>query len=310
MSDRSGGGRHDPSREPAPPRQGLEILRTVGEVRKAVANWRAGGERVGLVPTMGALHEGHLSLVKRARAACERVVVSVFVNPTQFGPGEDYEVYPRDEAGDRAKLEAIGVDTLFAPDNAEMYPPGFATSVRVRGLTEGLCGAARPHHFEGVTTVVTKLLVQVLPDVAYFGEKDYQQLQVIRRLVRDLGLPVRVEGVATLREADGLALSSRNAYLSAAERRVAPGLYRVLKALSERLAAQAPAGAAEEIAGAVKEAKRALEAAGFTRIDYLEIRDAETLEPITDLTRPGRVLAAAWLGGTRLIDNYPVPPDA
>jgi pantoate--beta-alanine ligase len=240
---------------------------------------------------MGALHDGHLALVRAAREACDRVAVSVFVNPTQFGPGEDYEIYPRDEAADRARLEA---------------PSGFATLVRVRGLTEGLCGASRPHHFEGVTTVVTKLLLQVLPDVAYFGEKDYQQLQVIRRLVRDLDIPVRIEGVATVREADGLALSSRNAYLSPAERRIAPALQRALRALSECLVVAAPASA-DAVAREVERAKGTLEAAGFSRIDYLEVRDAETLEPVTNLSRPARVLAAAWLGETRLIDNYPVP---
>jgi pantoate--beta-alanine ligase len=255
---------------------------------------------------MGALHDGHLALVRAAREACDRVAVSVFVNPTQFGPGEDYETYPRDEAADRARLEALGVDVMFGPEMAEMFPSGFATLVRVRGLTEGLCGASRPHHFEGVTTVVTKLLLQVLPDVAYFGEKDYQQLQVIRRLVRDLDIPVRIEGVATVREADGLALSSRNAYLSPAERRIAPALQRALRALSECLVVAAPASA-DAVAREVERAKGTLEAAGFSRIDYLEVRDAETLEPVTNLSRPARALAAAWLGETRLIDNYPVP---
>lgn len=307
MPTRSGGGRrHEKPGGPEAARA-VAALRTVSEVRGRAAAWRARGDRVGLVPTMGALHEGHLALVRAAREGCDRVVVSIFVNPPQFGPDEDYAVYPRDEAGDLGKLGALGVDAAFAPGVAEMYPPGFATSVRVRGLTEGLCGAFRPHHFEGVTTVVTKLLVQVRPDAAYFGEKDYQQLQVIRRLVRDLDLPVQIEAVPTVREADGLALSSRNAYLSAAERRIAPRLYDTLRSLSERLAGAAPASA-EALAREVEAARRSLERAGFTRIDYLEVRDAETLEPVTNLERPARALAAAWLGETRLIDNCPVPP--
>ncbi|MEE9139380.1 MAG: pantoate--beta-alanine ligase [Alphaproteobacteria bacterium] len=308
MSGRRRGQPAEKQAETARP-QGLRALRTANEVREAVAAWRARGESVGLVPTMGAFHEGHLSLVRSAREACERVIVSIFVNPAQFGPDEDYEVYPRDEARDRRELEAVGVDVVFAPEVAEMYPPGFATSVRVRGLTEGLCGAFRPHHFEGVTTVVTKLLVQVLPDAAYFGEKDYQQLQVIRRLARDLDLPVRIEAVATVREADGLALSSRNVYLSAAERRIAPRLYQTLKSLAERLAGAARVDA-ETIAREVEIAEERLLAAGFARIDYLEVRDAETLEPASSLDRPARALAAAWLGSTHLIDNYPVPPVA
>ncbi len=307
MPTRSGG--RQPQAKPGGRKgaQAVAVLRTVCEVRGQVATWRARGDHVGLVPTMGALHEGHLALVRAACEGCDRVVVSIFVNPTQFGPDEDHAVYPRDEAGDLRKLQALGVDVAFTPEVAEMYPPGFATSVRVRGLTDGLCGAFRPHHFEGVTTVVTKLLIQVLPDVAFFGEKDYQQLQVIRRLVRDLDLPVPIEAVPTVREADGLALSSRNAYLSAAERRIAPRLYETLKSLSERLAGAAPVSA-DAVAREVETAKQALERAGFTRIDYLEVRDAETLEPITNLERPARALAAAWLGNTRLIDNYPVPP--
>ena len=201
-----------------------KICPTVSAFRAELAALRKEGARIGLVPTMGALHEGHLALVRRAKEICDRVVVSAFVNPTQFGPGEDYSTYPRDEAADTAKLREIGVHAVFAPSVEEMYPPGFSTSVKVKGLTEGLCGAFRPVHFEGVTTVVTKLLLQVLPDVAVFGEKDYQQLQVIRRLVRDLDIPVAIEGVPTVREADGLALSSRNAYLSPGERAAAPML--------------------------------------------------------------------------------------
>lgn len=275
-------------------------------MRAQTAAWRGRGACIGLVPTMGGLHEGHLALVRAARAACERVVASLFVNPTQFGPDEDLDVYPRDEEGDAAKLKALGVDVMFAPSTDEMYPPGFSTTVEVRGLTEDLCGTFRPHHFAGVTTVVTKLLLEVWPDVAYFGEKDYQQLQVIRRLVRDLDIPVRIEGVPTVREADGLALSSRNGYLSAAEREIAPALYRTLRELAET------AGGADvtpaEIAAASSRARRRLEELGFTRVDYIEVRDAETLAPVSDPSRPARALGAAWLGRTRLIDNVSVPP--
>lgn len=280
-------------------------LRTVADVRAQVAAWRESGLRIGLIPTMGALHEGHLALVRRAKEICDRVVVSAFVNPTQFGPGEDYSTYPRDEAADTAKLREIGVHAVFAPSVEEMYPPGFSTSVKVKGLTEGLCGAFRPVHFEGVTTVVTKLLLQVLPDVAVFGEKDYQQLQVIRRLVRDLDIPVAIEGVPTVREADGLALSSRNAYLSPGERAAAPMLHKTLAELAVRLPRVDPPGAAE-IAGEIARARAALTAAGFARVDYLELRDAETLAPVATPARPARLLAAAWLGSTRLIDNEPV----
>jgi pantoate--beta-alanine ligase len=281
----------------------IDIARSVAELRRRVADWRRGGARVGLVPTMGALHEGHLALVRAARAECGRSVVSIFVNPLQFGPREDFGTYPRDEAADLAKLRAVGANLVFAPAVEEMYPPGFATEVRVGGPGEGLCGAHRPGHFVGVTTVVLKLLLQALPDVAFFGEKDYQQLQVIRRLVRDLDVPVRVAGVPTVREADGLALSSRNAYLTPAERRAAPTLAAVLRRIAGRLATAPEAAAAEFAAG-----RQALEAAGFAPIDYLELRDAETLQPVERAERPARILAAAWLGRTRLIDNMQVPP--
>jgi len=200
----------------------IAVARTVAALREAVASWRASRERVGLVPTMGAIHEGHLALVHTARGECERVVASLFVNPKQFAPSEDLAAYPRSEAADLAAFQRAGVDLVFAPDAAAMYPPGFATAVEVSGVSEGLDGAFRPGHFAGVATVVAKLLLQCLPDAAYFGEKDYQQLMVVRRLARDLDIPVRIEGVATVREADGLALSSRNAYLSPAERRTAP----------------------------------------------------------------------------------------
>ena len=279
----------------------LEVARTVADLRRHVARWRQAGETVGLVPTMGALHNGHMALVRAAQAACDRVVATIFVNPKQFAPHEDLGSYPRREAADLDMLRGAGVDLAFVPAAEEIYPPGFATIVRVAGLTEGLCGAHRAGHFDGVATVVTKLLLQSLPDAAYFGEKDYQQLMVVRRLVRDLDIPVRIEGVATWREPDGLALSSRNAYLSPEERRIAPELARVLRQVAAGLARD-PAAVAREAARGVAQ----LEAAGFA-VEYLEIRDAETLAPVTaEVTAPSRVLAAARLGRTRLIDNVPV----
>jgi pantoate--beta-alanine ligase len=280
----------------------LEIARSVHVLRRHVAGWRAGGERVGLVPTMGALHEGHLSLVRLARTVATRVVVSLFVNPTQFAPGEDFEAYPRDEAADAALLAREGCDLIYAPTPDEIYPPGFSTSVRVEGLSAPLDGIARPHHFGGVATVVTKLLTQCAPDVAVFGEKDYQQLLVIRRLARDLDLPVEIVGAPTARDSDGLALSSRNAYLTPAERPIAGRLNVVLKDAAEALARGEAVNAVEHRAMA------ALEAAGFEAIDYFEVRGADDLErqgpgPVAG---PARVFAAACLGKTRLIDNWPV----
>lgn len=278
----------------------VPILRTIRDLRRLIATWRAAQETVGLVPTMGALHEGHLSLVRRAREQCRRTIVSIFVNPTQFGPNEDFNRYPRDLAGDAAKLASVGVDAIFAPEIAEMYPDGASTTVTVGGLTDGLDGPFRPGHFSGVATIVTKLLLQVLPDAAYFGEKDYQQLQVIKRLARDLDVPVRIEPVPTYREPDGLALSSRNVYLSPAERRIAPTLHRVLDEVAASLAR------GEAAAAAIARGKAELAKAGFAKIDYLEAVDAATLTPVERATGPVRVAAAAWLGSTRLIDNVAV----
>ena len=278
------------------------VLDSVGALRKAVAAWRAEGAPVALVPTMGALHAGHMALVHAARAEAGRTVVSLFVNPAQFAPDEDFSLYPRNQADDLAKLAEAGVEAVFMPPVDEVYPPGFATTVTVGGVSEGLESASRPHFFDGVATVVTKLLLQCLPDVAFFGEKDYQQLATVRRLVADLDIPCRIEAVPTVRAADGLALSSRNAYLSADERRIAPQLFRVLSGMAAALAAGA--AAAEEVARGT----RALEAAGFARIDYVAVCDGETLAPVTRVSGPARVLAAAWLGETRLIDNVPVSP--
>ena len=279
------------------------VANAVAALRSTVAGWRAKGLRVALVPTMGALHDGHLSLCRRALSAADRLVVSIFVNPKQFGPTEDFAAYPRPFAADLAKLTAVGAHAVYAPSEEEMYPPGFATKVHVGGVSEGLCGATRPGHFDGVATVVSKLLLQALPDVAVFGEKDYQQLRVIARLVRDLDIPVEIVGAPTMREPDGLALSSRNAYLSHNERAVAPELYRALQSVAGAL--QGGLNAKEACAFGMA----ALSRAGFDSIDYFELRDAATLEAMTKLDRPARLLVAARLGRTRLIDNIALAPD-
>ncbi len=279
----------------------LSILRGVVELRGAVAAWRSAGESVGLVPTMGAIHEGHLALVRAARRDCRRAVATIFVNPTQFGPAEDFKRYPRDEAGDAALLAGAGADLLFAPALEAVYPEGFATAVSVAGLTRHLCGPHRPGHFDGVATVVTKLLLMAGAARAYFGEKDFQQLQVIRRLATDLDIPTEIVGVPTLREPDGLALSSRNRYLDPAARKIAAALPTLLQDLSRKLAAGASP------APALEEGRKALRAAGFDRLDYLELADEATLTPQAKLGRPARLFAAVWLGKTRLIDNWPVP---
>lgn len=282
----------------------LPIVRTVADLRAAVAGWRREGLSVGFVPTMGALHEGHLSLVRLALSRADRVVASIFVNPTQFGPEEDLAAYPRDEAGDAAKLAEAGCHLLFAPSPAEMYPPGAATVVTVSGVSEPLDGLARPGHFAGVATVVAKLLSQVRPDVAVFGEKDYQQLQVIRRLAADLDLGAEILGAPTARAADGLALSSRNAYLTAEERQQAPELAAALAEAVLALRSGAPVTRVE--AGAVAR----LQAAGFGPVDYVEVRDAADLSRLGPGPLPagqaGRILAAARLGRARLIDNMAV----
>ena len=279
----------------------LPVVRKIAELRALIAGWRRDGHRIGLIPTMGALHEGHLSLVRRALAAGERAVVSIFVNPTQFGPNEDFASYPREEAADVAKLQALGAHLVWAPELEEMYPPRFSTYVRVDELTEHLDGPHRPGHFQGVATIVTKLLRQVAPDRAYFGEKDYQQLQVVSRLARDLDLAVEIVGVPTVRDPDGLALSSRNLYLTAAERQIAGTLPRVLTETAE-----AAAAGIASVAELLRAARAALGEAGFGPIDYIQICDAETLAPVTSLTRPARIFVAARLGRTRLIDNMPV----
>jgi len=278
----------------------IDTVRTVSDLRARVATWRGSGESITLVPTMGAIHAGHLSLVKLATAQTNRVVASLFVNPLQFGPREDFHAYPRDEARDTAVLADAGSDLLYAPDAKEMYPEGFSTKVSVGDLTEDLCGASRPNHFDGVATVVAKLLLQCAPDKAIFGEKDYQQLLVIKRLVRDLNIPVEIIGGPIVREDDGLALSSRNAYLSPAERKIAPLLHATIQTVAEDLAQGRGADDAAEAA------RFKLEAAGF-RVDYVAVRDPETLKPLHGPVKRARVLAAVHLGTTRLIDNVPMP---
>lgn len=282
--------------------QDLPIVRSVAALRAVVRGWHAAGERVAMVPTMGALHEGHLSLVALAKQAADRVVASIFVNPTQFAPNEDFDAYPRDEARDAALLESVGCDLLYAPSIGEMYAEGFSTRVLVGGVSEPLDGAARPHHFGGVATVVTKLLLQCGPDIAVFGEKDYQQLQVIRRLVADLDIPVEIIGGPTARAEDGLALSSRNAYLSPGQRRIAGKLNVILADFAAALAA------GESVEAAEKHGLEALTAAGFDKVDYLEARGEADLSRLGPgaIQGPARVLVAAWLGKTRLIDNMAV----
>jgi pantoate--beta-alanine ligase len=280
----------------------VQIIRERDALRRAVAVLRGDGGAVALVPTMGALHAGHITLVGEARRRAPHVVASIFVNPTQFGANEDLATYPRREAEDAAMLEAAGCALLWAPGVEAMYPAGFATTVSVAGVSEGLCGAVRPGHFDGVATVVAKLLGQVRPDLALFGEKDYQQLAVIRRMAADLDLGVEIIGVPTVREPDGLALSSRNAYLSEAERNAARALPEALGAAAAAIAAGAP------VAPALNQARARLAAAGFDPIDYVELRSADTLESLSRLDRPARLLAAARLGRTRLIDNLPVDP--
>jgi pantoate--beta-alanine ligase len=277
----------------------LETVRRVSDLRARVAAWRKAGLSVGLVPTMGALHEGHFSLVRRSVTNMDRTIVTLFINPRQLGPNEDFGTYPRTEEADAAALERQGAHVLFAPAVEEMYPHGAVTTVSVPGIGDILEGEFRPGFFTGVATVVSKLLIQAAPDVAFFGEKDYQQLCVITRMAADLDIAVKIEGCAIVREADGLALSSRNVYLTAEERKVAPALNRALNDVAAKVRANGPA----TVATAEAEASAALLAAGFQKVDYITVRDAKTLQPIVDTNAPARILAAAWLGRTRLIDN-------
>ena len=278
----------------------IEIVRTVADLRQRLTAWRQDGLTVGLVPTMGALHDGHFSLVEQAVQSNDRTITSLFINPKQFGSTEDLDVYPRDEATDVAALAARGVDLLFAPNVEEMYPDSAVTAITVPGIGDVLEGAFRPGFFTGVATVVAKLLIQSLPDRAYFGEKDYQQLCVIKRLTKDLDLPIDITGCPIVREPDGLALSSRNAYLNAGERQAAPALHQTLVSTGDALAK----GAA--VAASVSTATTELLNAGFTKVDYIAVCDPASLEELEKVSGQARLLAAAWLGKTRLIDNIAI----
>ncbi len=276
------------------------VIRTVADMRLAARGWKAAGEIVGVVPTMGALHDGHLSLVRAAKAECDRVIVTIFVNPRQFNNPDDLKKYPRTEQADGALLATVGVEAIFAPLAEEVYPPGFVTTVSLSGVAEPLEGALRPGHFDGVATVVTKLFGMTLADRAYFGQKDWQQLRVVNRLVRDLNLPVWIVGCETVREGDGLAMSSRNARLDPVARRTAPALY----ASMTRSAAAIRAGG--DPVQALADGRVSVLKAGFDSVEYIELRNAATLGPPQGPDRPLRMLAAAWVGGVRLIDNIPV----
>lgn len=278
----------------------MKIIRTVAELREEVGIWRLEGRTVGVVPTMGALHEGHLSLVRRALAETDRVIVTLFVNPKQFNDASDLAAYPRTEESDAQKLKPLGAHVLYAPSAAEMYPSGFQTKVSVSGVSEGLCGAGRAGHFDGVATVVSKLFLQAGADRAFFGEKDFQQLHVVRRMARDLDIPIEVVGCPTVRDADGLALSSRNERLSAGDRANASAIAAALREAAESLAAGA------DITETLEAATVRLKSIPETRFEYLELRHEDDLSPVNALSRPARLLAAVWLGDVRLIDNVPV----
>lgn len=282
----------------------LPVLRYSAQLRQIVQQWRRRGHRIALVPTMGGLHAGHLSLVRLAKQQASRVIVSVFVNPTQFAPHEDYDSYPRNEERDWHKLLSVEADAMYAPGVDEIFPADFATRVEVAGVAQTLEGISRPHFFSGVTTVVTKLFLQSLPDIAVFGEKDYQQLLVVKQMVRDLNFPITIVPGPIVREADGLAMSSRNVYLSAEERAIAPQLYAILMDMAQDLTA------GRETPDTVKKGLARLESVGF-RLDYLDVRDAETLLPAgLKAEKPARLMAAVYLGRVRLIDNVPVLPVA
>ena len=278
----------------------MQVVRDAAALAAAVSSWRAAGERVAVVPTMGYLHEGHLALVARARELAPRVIATIFVNPTQFAPHEDLGRYPRDEAGDIAKLEAAGCDLLFAPSVEVMYPPGFATRITMSGPAEGLEGTHRPQMFSGVALVCSRIFGLTRADVAVFGEKDWQQVMVVRRVVEDLAIPVEIVTVPTVRAADGLALSSRNAYLDPEARAKAAAMYAALTHAAERLKAGVTA------AEACGEAEKRLLESGFRQVDYVALRSERDFSDIGVWTETGRLLCAAWLGQVRLIDNFVV----
>ena len=273
------------------------IERSLAGLRTQTAAWRKAGETIGVVPTMGALHQGHLSLARAARETCDRVIVTIFVNPKQFNNPDDLKNYPRTENEDAKKLESIGVDLIYNPDGAQIYPDGFATNVSVGGLTDMLCGAHRPGHFDGVATVVSKLFLQTSADKAFFGEKDYQQLQIVRRMAADLDIPIEVIGCPTIREEDGLAMSSRNLLISDRARIMAPALAEVMNEMREALIAGA------SMSDLLEDAKAKIVNAGFNEVEYLDLRDGNDLALLDRPVEGARLFAAAWLAGVRLIDN-------
>ncbi|WP_294619915.1 pantoate--beta-alanine ligase [uncultured Roseovarius sp.] len=276
------------------------IIRTLSELRAQTTGWMRAGERIGVVPTMGALHDGHLSLVQAAKDTCDRVIVTIFVNPKQFNNPADLENYPRTEEEDARKLARFNVDAVYVPGGDEMYPDRFATTVSVEGLTDVMEGAHRPGHFDGVATVVTKLFLQTMASDAFFGEKDFQQLLVVRRMARDLDIPITVHGCPTIREIDGLAMSSRNLLLSDRARVTAPRLFEEMEALAEGVAC------GQEFAPLQETAIKRLETAGFTKVEYLEMRAQDDLSHLDAPNRPARLFAAAHLAGVRLIDNIAI----
>ncbi len=277
------------------------IERSRTSLRETVLGWKSQGLTVGVVPTMGALHHGHLSLARAARAACDRVIVTIFVNPKQFNNPDDLKNYPRTEHEDAEKLAPIGVDLIYVPDGAQIYPDGFATTVSVDGLTDVLCGAHRPGHFDGVATVVSKLFLQTGADQAFFGEKDFQQLQIVSRMARDLDIPIQIVGCPTIREEDGLAMSSRNLLLSDRARIHAPALADAMAQIATGLQQGQP------MTALLPDAQKALDQAGFTEIEYLELRSSDGLTLLETPDQPARLFAAAWLAGVRLIDNIEIP---
>jgi pantoate--beta-alanine ligase len=276
------------------------IVRDLAALRKRVGQWRKAGDGIAVVPTMGALHEGHLSLAQAAKDGGDRVIVTIFVNPRQFNNPQDLAKYPRTQEADAKLLKPVGVDAIFVPEAEAVYPDGFSTTVSVAGVSAALEGEFRPGHFDGVATVVAKLFLMTGADRAYFGEKDYQQLLVVRRMALDLNIPIEVIACPTLRDADGLAMSSRNRRLDADSRQKAPALHQAMRAAAAAIQSGKPAPAA------LAAARIAVEAAGFSKVEYISLHSAENLAPMQQLDRPGRILAAAWIGGVRLIDNIAV----
>lgn len=281
-----------------------KTIQHYADLQALVKEWRAQGKTIGFVPTMGALHEGHATLVRLARQQCDKVIVSIFVNPLQFGENEDFDRYPRQEEKDTAFLTTEKVDAVYLPTMEALYPEGYAVTLDVHKWSDILCAVARPRHFDGVATIVSKFLHQIMPDKAYFGEKDYQQLCVVKLVTRELFLPVQIIGVPTVREKDGLALSSRNAYLNERERSIAPAMFETMNLIAGKTK-----GGRSPIYYLLKEGKRMLTSKGFTKVDYLEVRDAETLDEVTNtVLRPARIFCAAYINNTRLIDNIEILP--